>query len=43
MLGKDFKKRIEVTPLEKYEEYYRKIKVAEMERILKVFKAVKEE
>jgi|GEM_PF-2539392 len=43
MLGDNFKKRIEETPLEKYEEYYKRLKVAEMKRNLMISKAIKEE
>ena len=43
LLGDEFKKRIEEIPNEKYEEYYRKIKDAEMKRTLMIFKAIKEE
>lgn len=43
LLGDEFKKRIEEIPDEKYEEYYRKIKDAEMKRTFMIFKAIKEE
>ena len=43
LLGDGFKRRIEEIPDEKYEEYYRKIKDAEMKRALMIFKAIKEE
>ena len=43
LLGEELKKEIEEIPDEKYEEYYRKIKDAEMKRALMIFKAIKEE
>ena len=33
MLGNDFRKRIEKTPIEKYEEYYKKAREAEWNRL----------
>ncbi|NJE26416.1 hypothetical protein E3E22_07255 [Thermococcus sp. MV5] len=33
MLGKDFEKRIKETPIEKYEEYYKKAREAEWKRL----------
>lgn len=33
MLGNDFKKRIKETPVEKYEEYYKKARGAEWKRL----------
>ena len=33
MLGEDFRKRIEEIPIEKYEEYYKKAREAELKRL----------